>query len=56
VFGKDERTMVRMTCHQALTASEEIEESRWVSSDCPHELLTVMGVMILENLKQKEVD
>jgi 8-oxo-dGTP diphosphatase len=59
-FGKPEGTMVRMTCYQAnfkgtLTASEEIEELRWVSSDCPRELLTVTGIMILEDLKQNNL-
>ena len=57
-FGKPEGTMVRMTCYTAqflgtLTASNEIEELKWIDSSCPHEQLSVTGVMILEDLKMK---
>ena len=48
-----------MTCYEAdfqgtLAPSEEIEELRWITSDCPRELLTTTGIMILEDLKAKD--
>uniref|UniRef100_A0A7S2XTS8 Nudix hydrolase domain-containing protein n=1 Tax=Attheya septentrionalis TaxID=420275 RepID=A0A7S2XTS8_9STRA len=60
-FGKPEGTMVRMTCYSAdsyqgtLTPNEEIEELRWITSTCPHEDLTVTGIMILQDLKAKNL-
>ena len=59
-FGKPEGTMVRMTCYTAdfegtLEPSQEIEEIRWITSKCEHELLTVTGVMILDDLKAKDM-
>lgn len=58
-FGKPEGTMVRMTCYTAeyvgtLTPSNEIEELRWITSKEPKELLSVTGVMILDDLKAKD--
>ena len=35
--------------------SQEIEELRWVTSDCPHSDLSVTGVMILDDLKAKDL-
>ena len=35
------------------TASEEVEELRWVSSDFAPESLSVTGRMILADLKQR---
>lgn len=58
-FGKAAGTMVRMTCYTAdyyrgtLAPSQEIEELRWITSDCPHADLSVTGIMILEDLKEK---
>mmetsp|Transcript_25528 Transcript_25528/g.33851 ORF Transcript_25528/g.33851 Transcript_25528/m.33851 type:complete len:161 (-) Transcript_25528:63-545(-) len=59
-FGKPEGTMVRMSCYSAdyegtLTASEEVEELRWVASDFSYDKLTVTGIMILEDLKAKDL-
>ena len=59
-FGKPEGTQVRMTCYTAefdgkCTASQEIEELRWIGSDCPHSDLSVTGIMILEDLKSKDL-
>lgn len=59
-FGKPEGTMVRMTCYSALfdgelQASQEIEELRWVDSSVSPELLSVTGVMILNDLKAKNL-
>ena len=56
--GKPEGTMVRMTCYTAafdgvLTPSEEVEELRWISSDCPHSELSVTGVMIMNDLHKR---
>ena len=58
--GKPEGTMVRMTCYTADFAgepapSEEIEELRWIGSDCPHDDLSVTGIMIMEDLKAKDL-
>ena len=52
--------MVRMSCFTAeyrgtLTANEEIEELRWVTSSCPHSDLSVTGVMILDDLKANDM-
>jgi len=57
-FGKSPGIKVRMTCYTAqyrgqLTPNEEIEELRWITSTCPHEDLTVTGVMLLEDLQKK---
>jgi 8-oxo-dGTP pyrophosphatase MutT (NUDIX family) len=59
-FGKPEGTMVRMTCYTSdftgeLTPSNEIEEIRWIDAACPHELLSVTGVMILQDLKARNL-
>lgn len=59
-FGKPEGTMVRMTCYTSdfrgeLTPSNEIEEIRWIDAACPHELLSLTGVMILQDLKAKDL-
>ena len=58
--GKPEGTMVIMTCFTAafdgtLTANEEIEELRWITSDCPESDLSVTGTMILKDLKAKDL-
>mmetsp|Transcript_25896 Transcript_25896/g.29814 ORF Transcript_25896/g.29814 Transcript_25896/m.29814 type:complete len:163 (-) Transcript_25896:590-1078(-) len=57
-FGKPEGTMVRMTCYTSdysgeLQPSAEVEELRWIDSTCPHNDLSVTGIMILEDLKEK---
>ena len=49
-----------MTCYTArwagtITPNEEIEEIRWVTSECPHEDLSVTGLMILKDLKAKDL-
>jgi len=59
-FGKPEGTMVRMTCYTAdfegeLAPSEEVEELRWIASDCPHSDLTVTGIMLMEDLKKRDL-
>mmetsp|Transcript_6893 Transcript_6893/g.9005 ORF Transcript_6893/g.9005 Transcript_6893/m.9005 type:complete len:181 (-) Transcript_6893:282-824(-) len=59
-FGKPEGTMVRLTCYSAdyqgtLCPNEEIEELRWITSDCPASDLTVTGIMLLEDLKSKDM-
>jgi len=59
-FGKPEGTQVRLTCYTAdytgmLQASEEIEELRWIGSDCPESDLSVTGRMILADLKAKDL-
>mmetsp|Transcript_22937 Transcript_22937/g.72768 ORF Transcript_22937/g.72768 Transcript_22937/m.72768 type:complete len:137 (-) Transcript_22937:463-873(-) len=58
--GKPEGTMVRMTCFTAdydgtLTANDEVEELRWIASDCPRADLSVTGLMILDDLKAKDL-
>jgi len=59
-FGKPEGTMVRMTCYTAdyvgtLTPSNEIEELRWIVSSEDRASLSVTGIMILEDLKAKDL-
>lgn len=58
--GKPEGTMVRMTCFTAdfageLQASEEVEELKWIASDFPENQLSVTGLMILKDLKSKDL-
>ena len=64
-YGKAPGTVVRMTCfrlspreaelelEKLVKASEEVEELKWVDSSFDREKLTVTGVMILEDLKEK---
>ena len=64
-YGKPEGTMVRMTCfrvhpreaelelEQMVKASEEVEELKWIDSTFDREQLTVTGIMILDDLKEK---
>ncbi|KAL7538642.1 hypothetical protein ACHAXR_008721 [Thalassiosira sp. AJA248-18] len=64
-YGKPEGTMVRISCYRVLPrdaelelshlvkASEEVEELAWVSSSFDKEKLTVTGIMILEDLKER---
>jgi 8-oxo-dGTP pyrophosphatase MutT (NUDIX family) len=64
-FGKPEGTMVRMTCYRVgpreaelelenmVKASAEIEELKWIDSGFDRELLTVTGIMILDDLTKK---
>ena len=59
-FGKPAGTMVRMTCYTAdflgdLRPSEEVEELAWIDSTFDKEKLSVTGIMILEDLKQKDL-
>ncbi|CAJ1943523.1 unnamed protein product [Cylindrotheca closterium] len=59
-FGKPEGTMVRMLCYSAdyegtLTPNEEVAELEWIQSDFPEEKLSTTGVMILEDLKKKDL-
>jgi len=59
-FGKAPGTMVRMTCYTAdyegtLTANEEVEELAWIQSNFPSDKLTVTGLMILDDLKNKDL-
>mmetsp|Transcript_6959 Transcript_6959/g.11218 ORF Transcript_6959/g.11218 Transcript_6959/m.11218 type:complete len:143 (-) Transcript_6959:160-588(-) len=59
-FGKPEGTMVKMTCFTAeyigtLQANEEIEELQWITSSFPHDQLSVTGIMILDDLKGKDL-
>ena len=56
--GKPTGTMVRMTCYTAnyvgeLKANEEIEEIKWVASDCPLEDLSATSALVLKDLKAK---
>ena len=58
--GKPAGTVVRMTCYTArwagsICANEEIEELRWITSDCPHEDLSDTGLLILNDLKAKDL-
>ncbi|EOD03960.1 hypothetical protein EMIHUDRAFT_466333 [Emiliania huxleyi CCMP1516] len=58
--GKPEGTMVRMTCFTAeydgtLAANDEVEELRWIASDCPRADLSVTSLMILHDLKAKDL-
>jgi len=64
-YGKPEGTTVRMTCFRVVprdveleyeglvVASEEVEELKWIDSTFDREKLTVTGIMILEDLKEK---
>ena len=64
-YGKSEGTMVRMTCYRLcprsaelelaslVKASAEIEELKWIDSNFDRNMLTVTGVMILDDLKEK---
>ena len=64
-YGKPEGTKVRMTCFHVtpreaelelenmVVASEEVEELKWIDSSFDREKLTVTGIMILEDLKEK---
>ncbi|KAL7553201.1 hypothetical protein ACHAWF_016483 [Thalassiosira exigua] len=64
-YGKPEGTMVRMTCYRIsprdaeieleklVEASSEVEELKWIDSSFDKEKLTVTGIMILEDLKEK---
>ena len=64
-YGKPEGTMVRITCYREVprdaelrleklvTASEEVEELKWINSSFDREKLTVTGIMILDDLKEK---
>jgi len=64
-YGKPEGTMVRITCFRVspreaelelenmVKASEEVEELKWIGSDFDRKLLTVTGIMILDDLKEK---
>ena len=66
-FGKPEGTMVRMTCFRVtpvetefqiaemVKPNEEIEELLWITSDFDRAKLTVTGIMILEDLKAKDL-
>jgi 8-oxo-dGTP pyrophosphatase MutT (NUDIX family) len=59
-FGKPAGTSVRMTCYTAddegtLQPSEEVEELLWIQSDFARDKLTVTGLMILDDLKQKNL-
>ncbi|KAL7467116.1 hypothetical protein ACHAXS_007378 [Conticribra weissflogii] len=64
-FGKAPGTMVRMTCFRVtprdaeieleklVKASDEVEELNWIDSTFEREKLTITGIMILEDLKEK---
>ena len=64
-YGKPEGTMVRITCYRVVPrdaelrleklvkASEEVEELKWINSSFDREKLTVTGIMILDDLKEK---
>ena len=66
-YGKPEGTMVRITCFRVVPReaeieleslvrpSEEVEELSWIDSTFDREKLTVTGIMILEDLKEKEL-
>ena len=66
-YGKPPGTMVRLTCYRItprdaelelghlVKASEEVEELKWIDSSFDRERLTVTGVMILEDLKRREL-
>ena len=66
-FGKPEGTMVKMTCFRVtpvdaefqiaemVKPNEEIEELLWITSDFDRAKLTVTGIMILEDLKAKDL-
>ena len=58
-FGKPAGTLVRMTCYTAadyegeIQPNAEIEELKWIASDFSKDQLTVTGIMIVDDLKQK---
>lgn len=66
-FGKPEGTMVRMTCYRIcpreaelelvnlVKANSEIEELKWIDYGFEREKLTVTGIMILDDLKEKNL-
>lgn len=66
-YGKPPGTIVRLTCYRItprnaelelehlVKASEEVEELKWIDSSFDRERLTVTGVMILEDLKRREL-
>lgn len=66
-YGKPEGTMVRMTCFRVLPReseielenlvkpNEEVEELKWVDSNFDRDKLTVTGIMILDDLKEKNI-
>ena len=66
-YGKPAGTMVRMTCFRVsppeaeieleslVKASEEVEELKWIDSSFDNGKLTVTGIMILEDLKEKQL-
>jgi 8-oxo-dGTP diphosphatase len=66
-YGKPVGTVVRLTCFRIsprdaelelehlVKASQEVEELYWIDSSFDRERLTVTGIMILEDLKQKEL-
>lgn len=66
-YGKPAGTVVRLTCFRVspreaelelehlVKASEEVEELNWIDSSFDKERLTVTGIMILEDLKKKEL-
>ena len=59
-FGKPVGTNVRMTCYTAdyegtLQPSDEVEELLWIKSDFPRKKMTVTGLMILDDLKKKNI-
>ena len=59
-FGKPEGTKVRMTCYTAdysgtLTPNEEVEELLWIDSNFARDKLSVTGLMILDDLKEKKL-
>lgn len=58
--GKPEGTKLRMTCYTAsfvgeAAACSEIEELRWMASSTDRSLLSAAGVMILEDLRIKDL-
>ncbi|KAL7430902.1 hypothetical protein ACHAXM_002403 [Skeletonema potamos] len=66
-YGKPDGTMVRMTCFRLfpreaeieletlVKPSNEVEELTWADSTFDREKLTVTGIMILEDLKEKKL-
>ncbi|KAL3804334.1 hypothetical protein HJC23_011262 [Cyclotella cryptica] len=66
-YGKPPGTIVRMTCFRVtpreaelelehlVKASAEVEELKWIDSSFEREKLTVTGIMILEDLKEKNL-
>ncbi len=66
-YGKPFGTTVRLTCFRTsprdaelelehlVKASEEVEEINWIDSSFDRRKLTVTGIMILEDLKAKDI-